>query len=167
MVCSMHREMAARDRSSGANAGIFRSIDARLQGHFTDGNKMFERSALLAIVAGLAMAAPLAVSAQGVPPHAPPPIWGGAVFHGYGGAWIGWPCGGYGCGLAPDYRTQLRRELRFQELRTRGSAAEPSVYPMLPRDLPPPTPASDIQPAYRDASQIRPEFLREGNAQER
>jgi hypothetical protein len=108
----------------------------------------------------LAFAAPLAASAQWAPPYVPRPIWGGSVLYGYGGPWIGWPCGGYGCGLGLDYRTQLRRELRLQELREVGPPAAYPAYPFAQHFLPPPTPMSEIQPAYREASQIRPEFRR-------
>ena len=117
---------------------------------------MLDRSVLFV----LAFAAPLAASAQSVAPYVPHPVWGGSVFYGYGGPWIGGPCGVYGCGLGPDYRTQLRRELRFQELREGGPHATYRAYPIPQHDLPPPTPLNQIQPAYRDASQIRPEFRR-------
>jgi hypothetical protein len=117
---------------------------------------MLHRSVLFV----LAFATPLAASAQWAAPHAPLLVWGGAVFHGYGGSWIGGPCGGYGCGLGMDYRIQLRRELRLQELREGGPRATDAAYQIPQPDLRPPTPVSDIQPAYRDASQIRPEFRR-------
>lgn len=129
----------------------------------TDLKNMLIRNLLLA----LAFTAPLAASAQSATPSAVYPIWGGALFHGYGGPWIGGPCGaygyGYGCGLGLDYRTQLRRELRFQELREGDARTAPRAYPIPQQDLPPATPLSDIQPAYRDASQIRPEFRRAGD----
>jgi hypothetical protein len=113
----------------------------------------------------LALALPLAAAAHGTAPYPMLPGWGGSVYYGYGGPWIGGACGGYGygCGLGPDYRTQLRRELRLQELR---EGSPPATYPADPwsqRDLPPPTPESEIQPAYREASQIRPEFRRPGD----
>jgi hypothetical protein len=123
---------------------------------------MLIRCLLMALA--LALTAPLVASAQGATPRTLYPAWGGPVFPGYGGAWIVGPCGGYGygygCGLGLDYRAQLRRELRFQELREGDPRTAPRAYPTPQQELPPATPLSDIQPAYRDASQIRPEFLR-------
>ena len=125
---------------------------------------MLDRKLLCALV----LAAPLAASAQWAPHH-PYPAWGASVVYGHGGPWIGGACGGYaygygyGCGLGPDFRIQLRRELRFQALREGDPPATQPAFPLFQRDLPPPTPESDIQPAYRDASQIRPEFRRPGD----
>lgn len=109
----------------------------------------------------LLIAVPLAAPAQSVP-RPVYPVWGGSVVWGYGGPWFDGACGGYGyaCGLGPDFRTQLRRELRFQALREGDPPATLPGRPMFLRDLPPPTPESEIQPAYREASQVRPEFRR-------
>ena len=75
----------------------------------------------------------------------------------------------FGPCLAPgycqdDYR--LRRFLdRYERNHGRSLAADPPpvVFPTLPRNVAP-TPEAHIQPRYREASQIRPEF--EGAGQE-
>jgi hypothetical protein len=68
----------------------------------------------------------------------------------------------------PDYE-QLRRFLdRYERNYGQRFAAEPPapVAPVQPRDVPP-TPAAHIQPQYRGASQIRPEFEQAGKAIDR
>jgi hypothetical protein len=96
--------------------------------------------------------------------------WGGPVYgphapFGYG--WVGpfGPCGVVGCFDDPYLRRAIRRELEQQELRRElderaragfPGAGAPAYGPR--RDPAPPTPESQLQPAYRGTGEIRPEF---------
>jgi hypothetical protein len=68
------------------------------------------------------------------------------------------------CGDAVQLRLTLDRYRRAQELRERPAQSEqpglgPSYGPWGPqRYTPPATPEANIQPAYRGASQLRPQF---------
>lgn len=94
---------------------------------------------------------------------------GGAVF--VGPVWPGWPaapffypgaCAPYGRCFGPpwDERRQRQRPAPPEapppaDADIWGSSGSPWGYV---RRLPPPTPESQIQPRYRDASTIRPEY---------
>ncbi|HPT50747.1 MAG TPA: hypothetical protein PLS67_14425 [Accumulibacter sp.] len=68
----------------------------------------------------------------------------------------------------PDY-AQLRRFLeRYERNYGQRFASDKgvAVAPVSRRDVPP-TPAVDIQPGYRQASQIRSEFLQSGKVRDR
>lgn len=79
------------------------------------------------------------------------------------GPWYASPnCLAYGvcAGWGWDDRRPLRRPVApdppvFEERELWGGSGSPWGYV---RRLPPPTPESQIQPRYRDASTIRPEF---------
>ena len=85
--------------------------------------------------------------------------------HGYG--WIGpWaPCGVGACVDSPYLRRAIQRELaqleylRALEERARHGFTSAGV-PLygVRRDLLPPTPEAQVQPAYRGSGEIRPEF---------
>jgi hypothetical protein len=70
----------------------------------------------------------------------------------------------YRCGDSIQSRLELERYRRMQDLRDGPTPSDPRVSgpnygPWGPqRYLPPPTPDANIQPAYRDASRLRPEF---------
>lgn len=74
----------------------------------------------------------------------------------------------YGCRDPVQLRLELERSLRMQELRERATQSEPR-YPGpadgpwgLQHYIPPATPESNIQPAYRGASKLRPEYEHSG-----
>lgn len=113
-------------------------------------------------LAALALGAPAAAAA------------GGAVIVGpvWPGPWPGWPvaspfvypgaCLPYGRCFGPpwDERRQRQRPMAPDpsppaDADLWGAAGSPWGYV---RRLPPPTPESQIQPRYRDASTIRPEY---------
>jgi len=85
----------------------------------------------------------------------------------YGYGWIG-PRGGCGAGACiddPYLRRAIRRELELhehvrdlEERSRRGYPPEGTLLYGERRDLPPPTPESDVQPDYRGSGEIRPEF---------
>lgn len=89
------------------------------------------------------------------------PVWSGA------GAVYPWYFNGGGClpgGVCAGWAWQERRPFRrpvapeqpsFEEQDIWGTTGSPWGYV---RRLPPPTPEDQIQPRYRDASTIRPEF---------
>ena len=70
----------------------------------------------------------------------------------------------YRCSNSVQLRLELERDRRMQELRERATQPEPRIYgPVygtwgLQRYIPPATPEANIQPAYRGASQLRPEY---------
>jgi hypothetical protein len=72
----------------------------------------------------------------------------------------------YRCRDPVQLRLELERDRRMQELRERATQPEPRIYgPVdgpwgLQRYIPPATPEANIQPAYRGASQLRPEYER-------
>ena len=74
----------------------------------------------------------------------------------------------YGCRDPVQLRLELERHQRMQELRERATQPEPRIYGPgdgiwgLQRYIPPPTPEGNIQPAYRGASQLRPEYEHSG-----
>ena len=99
---------------------------------------------------------------------------GGAAFVGpvWPGPWPGWPVAGpfaysgacppYGRCFGPPWDDRRQRQRPPPpdaplpaDADIWGSAGSPWGYV---RRLPPPTPESQIQPRYRDASTIRPEF---------
>jgi hypothetical protein len=91
----------------------------------------------------------------------------------YGHGWVGpfGPCGVAGCIDDPYLRRAIRRELEQQELRReleeRARSGFPGAGPPaygLRRDPAPPTPESQLQPAYRGTGEIRPEFRDAGQA---
>jgi hypothetical protein len=72
----------------------------------------------------------------------------------------------YRCRDPVQLRLELERDRRMQELRERATQPEPRIYGPgdgpwgLQRYIPPATPEANIQPAYRGASQLRPEYER-------
>lgn len=89
--------------------------------------------------------------------------------HGYG--WVGpWgSCGVGACVDNPYVRRAIRRELeQLEHLRELEERAQwgfpPAGTPLhsLRRDWVPATPEADVQPAYRDSGEIRPEFSSAG-----
>ena len=70
----------------------------------------------------------------------------------------------YGCQDPLHLRLELERDRRMQELRQRAAQSEPRLQGPGEgpwggqRYLPPATPEANIQPAYRGASQLRPEY---------
>ena len=70
----------------------------------------------------------------------------------------------YWCGDPFQLRLELERLRRMEELRERATQPEPRIYgPVhgawgLQRYIPPATSEANIQPAYRGASQLRPEY---------
>jgi len=70
----------------------------------------------------------------------------------------------YRCRDPVRLRLELERHRRMQELRERATQPEPRIYEPgdgiwgLQRYIPPATPEANIQPAYRGASQLRPEY---------
>ena len=70
----------------------------------------------------------------------------------------------YGCQDSLQLRLELERDRRLQELRERAARSEPRLQGPAEgpwggqRYLPPATPEANIQPAYRGASQLRPEY---------
>jgi hypothetical protein len=92
-----------------------------------------------------------------------------------GAAWIGrspagliappWGCapGQSDCIGRAELRLILERQRRFELLKQDASGVQPAPVSGIwqvpqARNLPPPTPESQIQPAYRDSSVVRPEF---------
>lgn len=87
--------------------------------------------------------------------------------HGRIGPWAS--CGAGACVDSPHVRRAIRRELEqfehLRELEERAQGGFPSAAtPLygLRRDWVPPTPEAQVQPAYRDSGEIRPEFSRAG-----
>lgn len=78
-----------------------------------------------------------------------------------------WPaCGPWGCADPVQLRRALRRELREEALRQDLESPLPAgaggvlfTYPSR-ADLPPPTPASQVQPRYRESGTVRPKYDR-------
>jgi len=74
----------------------------------------------------------------------------------------------YRCGDPAQMRLELERARRMQELRERAMPPEPRRYEAGDGPwgrqpyMPPPTPAANIQPAYRGSSQLRPEYEQTG-----
>lgn len=70
----------------------------------------------------------------------------------------------YWCRDPFQLRLELARQRRMEELRERATQPEPRMYgPVygtwgLQRYIPPATSEANIQPAYRGASQLRPEY---------
>ena len=70
----------------------------------------------------------------------------------------------YWCRDPIQLRLELERQRRMEELRERATQPEPRIYgPVygtwgLQRYIPPATSEANIQPAYRGASQLRPEY---------
>ena len=70
----------------------------------------------------------------------------------------------YWCRDPFQLRLELERQRRMEELRERATQPEPRIYgPVygtwgLQRYIPPATSEANIQPAYRGASQLRPEY---------
>lgn len=70
----------------------------------------------------------------------------------------------YWCGDPFQLRLELERQRRMEELRERATQPEPRIYgPVygtwgLQRYIPPATSEANIQPAYRGAGQLRPEY---------
>ncbi|MBX3643549.1 MAG: hypothetical protein KF720_10825 [Rubrivivax sp.] len=111
----------------------------------------------LALLA-LAGAASGAAVAQGVYGW---PVWsgGGVVYPWYfnaGGCVPGGVCTGWGWNERRPWRRPVAPEQpTFEDQDIWGTTGSPWGYV---RRLPPPTPESQIQPRYRDASTLRPEF---------
>jgi hypothetical protein len=91
------------------------------------------------------------------------------------GRWIGAPEHGWAChpfATCADALDALERRIERRERQRRGQSSEPApprhagdTSPWgAPRALPPPTPESEIQPDYREASRLRPEFRRDPDA---
>lgn len=74
-----------------------------------------------------------------------------------------WGCapGMLNCISREELRIILDRQRRFDNLR-QDAPASGTGYPPQVRQLPPPTPDSEVQPAYRDSGTIRPEFRDSG-----
>ena len=74
----------------------------------------------------------------------------------------------YWCRDSLQLRLELERQRRMEELRERATQPEPRIYePIygtsgLQRYIPPATPEANIQPEYRGASQLRPEYEQSG-----
>jgi hypothetical protein len=125
---------------------------------------------LAAVVASLMLAMPHVTAAQAAAPnadvktHVRPGYPVAYPMYVYPGACLYGPCGGM---WWPD-RRPLRRpaapeQAEPSELDIWGTTGSPWGYV---RRLPLPTPESHIQPRYRDASTIRPEFVeRDGTSQ--
>lgn len=124
--------------------------------------------ALTAVAAAEPRAEVAAEVTVGWPGHGPyaPYRYG---LHGFG--WIGpWASCGVGpCVDNPYLRRAIRRELeQLQHLRELEERAQwgfpPAGTPLydLRRDWVPPTPEAQVQPAYRDSGEIRPEFSHAG-----
>ncbi len=70
----------------------------------------------------------------------------------------------YRCRDPIQLRLELERYGRMQELRERATQSEPRIYGPgdgpwgSQRYIPPATPEANIQPAYRGASKLRPEY---------
>jgi hypothetical protein len=65
------------------------------------------------------------------------------------------------CISREELRIILDRQRRFDLLR-QDAPAGGTGYPPPVRQLPPPTPDSEVQPAYLDSGSIRPEFRDSG-----
>jgi hypothetical protein len=74
-----------------------------------------------------------------------------------------WGCApGMGnCISREELRIILDRQRRFDLLK-QDAPASGAGYPPQVRHLPPPTPDSEVQPAYRESGSIRPEFRDSG-----
>ena len=70
----------------------------------------------------------------------------------------------YWCRDPFQLRLELERQRRMEELRLLATPPEPRIYGPVygtsgsQRYIPPATSEANIQPAYRDASQLRPEY---------
>ena len=127
---------------------------------------------LAAMIASLMLAVPHLAAAQATARNADGKAY---VRPGYTSAFPMYPypgaCSAYGpcVGLWWDDRRQLRRPVAPEQRATVeqdiwGTTGSPWGYV---RRLPPPTPENQIQPRYRDASTIRPEFLERDGAVQR
>ena len=73
-------------------------------------------------------------------------------------------CTPYRCRDSVQLRLELERHRRMLELSELATQPEPRIYGPgdgiwgLQRYIPPATPEANIQPAYRGASQLRPEY---------
>ena len=74
-----------------------------------------------------------------------------------------WGCapGMRNCISREELRIMLERQRRFDLLGQDAPASGAGNLPQV-RQLPPPTPDSEVQPAYRDSGSIRPEFRDSG-----
>ncbi len=75
------------------------------------------------------------------------------------------PCAPGICVDGMDVRRAVRREMQLQELRRELELRAAGGFPGggaspygVPRDPPPPTPESHLQPQYRGSGDVRPEF---------
>jgi len=90
----------------------------------------------------------------------------------YGGIHPWSPCGTTACVDDPYLRRAIRRELELHEhLRELEERARRGAAPAEPlygarRDVPPPTPEAQVQPAYRGSGEVRPEFSRAGESRQ-
>lgn len=103
-------------------------------------------------------------TAAGEATEAPSTAAAGAAWGGYRRPWMvtgPWECVPPWCAGPYITWSMLERQRRFDELR-RATARNPAPAPanLWPQatQLPPPTPESHIQPAFRDHSVVRPEF---------
>jgi hypothetical protein len=140
--------------------------------------------ALLASAGGAALAQAQAAVAGGAgwsrPAYGPFPPYPYAPYpylpYAYGpypyGGYSPWgPCVTGACFGDMEVRRAVRREMQVQELRREldaqasGAAAGStgSIHPE-PRYLPPPTPESHLQPAYRGTGDVRAEYRGSGQA---
>jgi hypothetical protein len=65
------------------------------------------------------------------------------------------------CISREELRIILERQHRFDLLRQDVPASGAAYLPQV-RQMPPPTPESEVQPAYRESGAIRPEFRDSG-----
>ncbi len=102
-------------------------------------------------------------------PYAYPPyVYGPYPYGGYS-PWG--PCVAGACFGDVELRRAVRREMQVQELRREldaqasgAAAASAGSIHREPRYLPPPTPESHVQPAYRGTGDVRPEYRGSGQA---
>jgi hypothetical protein len=87
----------------------------------------------------------------------------------WNGPWV--PCGFGACADSPYLRRAIQRELarleylgELDERNQRGLQRYAQAPYVNRRDLPPPTPEDQVQPAYRRSGEIRPEFGASGQA---
>jgi hypothetical protein len=94
-------------------------------------------------------------------------IWWGWPGYGWTGPW--WPCSTGACIDNPYLRRAIQRELarlehrsEFEERAQRALQSYGRPPYAARSDWPPPTPESQLQPAYRGSGDIRPEFIGTG-----
>jgi len=104
------------------------------------------------------------------PPYAGYPVWYPpavyAPWYPYGGYAPWWPCTVGPCVNDLEVRRAVRRELQQLELRreiearqaAQSAGARSDRSDRAYRPPPPPTPESHLQPGYRGAGEIRPEY---------